>query len=136
MRHGTSASCSASQTNFASVSRVAFASMFVTTAAACAAAQDFNSAPPNAADQQPAFQGQTRAPVISDDTQLVSTVVAEGLENPWGMAELPDGQWLVTERPGRLRLVRPDGTVSEPIQGVSEVVARGARRVARCGRSR
>jgi glucose/arabinose dehydrogenase len=52
-------------------------------------------------------------------------VVADGLENPWGMVELPDGGWLVTERPGRMRLVRPDGTVSEPIQGIPEVVAKG-----------
>lgn len=94
-------------------------------AAGNARAQDFNLAPPNAPDQQPACPSQTRAPVMNDSTQLISTVVAEGLENPWGMAELPDGGWLVTERPGRMRLVRPDGTVSEPIRGVPEVVTKG-----------
>jgi glucose/arabinose dehydrogenase len=51
--------------------------------------------------------------------------VAKGLENPWGLAFLPDGRMLVTERPGRLRLVTKDGTISEPLTGVPEVFAKG-----------
>jgi aldose sugar dehydrogenase len=51
------------------------------------------------------------------------STVAEGLENPWGLAFLPDGSMLVTERPGRLRVVGADGTVSEPVKGVPDVVA-------------
>ena len=47
--------------------------------------------------------------------------VAEGLEQPWGLAFLPDGRMLVTEKEGRLRLVRPDGTLSDPLAGVPEV---------------
>jgi glucose/arabinose dehydrogenase len=84
-------------------------------------AQDFNAAPPNAAGQKPAFAGQTRAPVIRDATRLHTEVIARGLDRPWGMAELPDGRWLVTEKPGRMRIVGMDGTLSAPIRGVPEV---------------
>lgn len=60
---------------------------------------------------------------------LRSTVVAEGLERPWSLAFLPDfdktGRMLVTERPGRLRLVTADGRLSKPISGLPPVVARG-----------
>ncbi|WP_431283701.1 PQQ-dependent sugar dehydrogenase [Humitalea sp. 24SJ18S-53] len=51
--------------------------------------------------------------------------LATGLQNPWGAAVLPDGRLLVTERPGRLRVIGPDGTVSAPLAGVPDVVAQG-----------
>ena len=51
--------------------------------------------------------------------------VARGLENPWALAFLPDGRILVTERPGRLRIVGTDGSLSQPLAGVPEVQARG-----------
>jgi aldose sugar dehydrogenase len=51
--------------------------------------------------------------------------VVEGLAHPWGMAFLPGGDILITERPGRLRLVRAGRLVAEPIAGVPEVWARG-----------
>jgi glucose/arabinose dehydrogenase len=51
--------------------------------------------------------------------------IAAGLDHPWGIAVLPDGGMLVTERRGRLRFVSPEGKVGEPIEGVPEVVARG-----------
>jgi glucose/arabinose dehydrogenase len=50
--------------------------------------------------------------------------VASGLEFPWAIEVLPDGAYIVTERPGRLRIVR-DGKLSEPIEGVPEVAVRG-----------
>lgn len=52
----------------------------------------------------------------------VETVVS-GLSNPWGLAFLPDGRMLVTERPGRMRIATRDGTLSAPIAGVPKVLA-------------
>lgn len=63
------------------------------------------------------------APAAAREPQVVS--VAEGLEHPWGLAFLPDGRLLVTERPGRLRLVGPDGRISAPLAGLPAVDARG-----------
>jgi glucose/arabinose dehydrogenase len=51
--------------------------------------------------------------------------VATGLSHPWGLAFLPDGRMLVTERTGTLRLVSKDGKLSPPLSGVPEVVVRG-----------
>lgn len=80
--------------------------------------------PPNAEHQSPAFPGQTRAPEISSAVQLDTSIVAAELEHPWAIEFLPDGNLLVTEKPGRLRVVTPDGKVSKPIHGVPEVDAR------------
>lgn len=79
----------------------------------------------NAPDQRPAFEGQTRAPGVRTGAALTHTVVAEGLVEPWGLALLPDGNWLVTERPGRLRIITAQGQVGEPIAGLPAVDARG-----------
>ncbi len=49
------------------------------------------------------------------------TPVVTGLEIPWGLAFLPDGRWLVTEREGRLRVIENGGVLSEPVAGVPEV---------------
>ncbi len=51
--------------------------------------------------------------------------VASGLQHPWAVAFLPQGRFLVTERPGRLRVVEADGTLRPPLQGLPEVAAGG-----------
>jgi glucose/arabinose dehydrogenase len=61
----------------------------------------------------------------SGETKVTVTAVASGLEHPWGLAFLPDGRMLVTERAGRLRYVGKDGALSEPIAGVPSVHAVG-----------
>src|SRR5438105_451636 len=63
--------------------------------------------------------------VDTQATPLIVRTVADGLEHPWGLAFLPDGRMLVTERPGRLRIVGRDGSVSQPLSGVPKVLAAG-----------
>ena len=67
-------------------------------------------AAPRVAQSQPSPKAQT---------------VASGLQNPWAVAFLPDGRFLVTERPGRLRVVNADGQVQPAVQGLPEVAAGG-----------
>jgi glucose/arabinose dehydrogenase len=74
----------------------------------------------------PALAQAPRSPTPQPvEAPIRATTVAEGLEHPWGLAFLPDGRMLVTERPGRLRIVERDGRISEPLGGVPEVFARG-----------
>jgi glucose/arabinose dehydrogenase len=81
--------------------------------------------PANGATQQPAFAGQTDAPEHKLNVAFDVVTVTDSLQNPWGLAFLQDGKLLVTERPGRLRIVGPDGKRSEPVTGLPPVDARG-----------
>jgi glucose/arabinose dehydrogenase len=56
---------------------------------------------------------------------LAVQTMARGLDHPWALAFLPDGRMLVTERPGRMRLIAKDGTLSPPLGGVPKVFASG-----------
>lgn len=80
---------------------------------------------PNVAGQQPAFEGQTRACAVTSDVAFDVEVVARGLVHPWAVEPLPGGDLLVTERPGRLRIITAAGNVGEPITGLPAVDARG-----------
>ncbi len=74
---------------------------------------------PNA-DFQPSFAGQTRAAALSE-TPVTVTRFATGLDGPWGITRLPSGQFVVTEKRGRMRIINDDGSVSGPLGGVPEV---------------
>ena len=88
------------------------------------AGQPVETQAPEAPGQQPAFPGQTRAPFRSENVVFETEVLARGLVHPWGLAFLDDGTMLVTERPGRLRLVDQAGRLSAPIAGLPSVDAR------------
>lgn len=88
--------------------------------AASAAAQSVETQPRNAASLEPAFPGQTRAPQQLSGVAFTTEVVVEGLEKPWGIAFLPDGRLLVSERT-TIRIVTQDGDLSPPMRGVPQV---------------
>lgn len=95
------------------------------TAAEAQIAAPVEQGPKNVPEFQPAFPEQTRAPAMDSKITLERQTLASGLEHPWGLALLPDGSMLVTERPGRMRIVAPDGTLSAPIAGLPAVLAKG-----------
>lgn len=75
----------------------------------------------------PLHAGQTRAPLALKRVRYVVSDFVVGLNRPWSLAHMPDGRMLVTEVPGRIRVISPDGTVSEPLQGVPPVRPWGSR---------
>jgi aldose sugar dehydrogenase len=71
---------------------------------------------------KPAFLGQTDAPAPAKPSPPVTVeIITARLTSPWSMALLPDGNFLVTESIGTMRIVRPDGVVSAPLAGVPGV---------------
>jgi len=71
---------------------------------------------------KPAFAGQTDAPKPSSPSSLPKIEsITNRLTSPWSVALLPDGNFLVTESIGSMRVVRPDGFVSAPLAGVPDV---------------
>src|SRR6478609_7960907 len=79
-------------------------------------------APPNVPEFSPAFAQQTRAPAVHTQSPFKVTELVSGLANPWGLAFLPDGRLLITEKiDGRLLLVSLDGKKPVAIEGVPKV---------------
>ncbi len=79
----------------------------------------------NARDQRPAFAGQTRACAAPRSAPVKVAVLATGLVKPWAVEPLPDGALLVTEKPGRMRIVSTSGQLGAPLAGLPAVDARG-----------
>ena len=69
---------------------------------------------PNATDQHPSFAGQTRVCAVKSNVAFDVVVLAKGLEKPWAVEPLPGGDLLVTEKPGRLRIVSAKGKMLTP----------------------
>jgi aldose sugar dehydrogenase len=71
---------------------------------------------------KPVFVPDPNNQVIKSEKQTFRIeVVTPGLETPWGLAFLPDGRLLVTERPGRLRIIEKGKLLPEPVQGTPKV---------------
>jgi glucose/arabinose dehydrogenase len=80
---------------------------------------------PNADDQKPAFPGQTRTCRVNSNVKHDVTVVARGLVNPWAVEPLPGGDFLVTEKPGRMRIISARGQLGAPLAGLPRIDAGG-----------
>ena len=72
----------------------------------------------------PAFAGQTRAPAADESRYQVETIVS-GLSAPWALAFLPDGEILINEYTGYMRIVDADGQLSGPLRGLPEISHEG-----------
>lgn len=98
---------------------------------ACASDPKSSAAPvsagrPNVPENRPAFPEQTRAPQVKTQTPLQVTEIASGFNLPWAVAFLPDGRFLVTEKPtGHLFVVTSQGTKSNAVAGLPPVDGRG-----------
>lgn len=72
-------------------------------------------------DYKPAFAGQTRVPGVRTSTPWEAVVLTRDLDRPWGVAVLPDGRLLITEKKGSMRIVTTAGKLSEKITGIPRV---------------
>lgn len=74
----------------------------------------------------PVFHADAPAEVLEGERgRFAVRVLVDGLVHPWSLAFLPGGDMLVTERPGRLRRISTDGTISEPLAGVPALFVQG-----------
>jgi len=73
----------------------------------------------------PAFNGQTRVNAVKTNTAYSGTVIASSLSSPWGIAAMPDGRLLITEKTGTMRIATSTGTLSSQITGIPSVNSNG-----------
>jgi len=79
----------------------------------------------NAPEQKPAFPGQTRACALKSNVAFDVMVLAKNLDKPWAVEPLPNGDLLITEKAGKLRIVSAKGEVGQPIGGLLPVGSGG-----------
>ena len=80
--------------------------------------------PPNS-NYKPAFPGQTRVAGVKTKTNYEGKVLSTELKIPWGIASLPDGRFLITEKKGTMRIATKSGQVSSEITGLPAVNSNG-----------
>ncbi len=73
----------------------------------------------------PVNSAQKLSPLVGDDSEFRVVTITQGLQHPWGLAFLPTGEILVTERPGRLRVVSKGQLEPQPVLGLPEITAKG-----------
>jgi len=76
-------------------------------------------------DYTPAFEGQTRTSGVQTKAEYSISIIATGLNKPWGMANLPDGRILITEKEGNMRIISISGSIGSSITGIPEVNSEG-----------
>lgn len=117
--------CNNSDTNKnASVAKEATPANGEATASADTTGQPVETKSPNS-NYKPAFAGQTRIGGVTTRTPYEATVLTNELDKPWGIVQLPDGRFLITQKGGKLRIAAGDGKLSEPIGGLPDVNSRG-----------
>jgi aldose sugar dehydrogenase len=79
----------------------------------------------NAPKQKPTFPGQTRICAVKSNVAFEVTVLAKGLVKPWAVEPLPNGDLLITEKTGQLRIVSAKGDIGQPIGGLLPISSGG-----------
>ncbi|MGA9213627.1 PQQ-dependent sugar dehydrogenase [Kaistella sp.] len=79
----------------------------------------------NSPEYQPAFVGQTRAAGVKTSTPYRVEIINKDLGRPWGITNLPDGRFLITEKSGFMNIVSADGKTTSKVEGFPTVDARG-----------
>ncbi|WP_132052252.1 PQQ-dependent sugar dehydrogenase [Pseudocnuella soli] len=74
---------------------------------------------------KPAFEGQTRIGSVTTKTPYAGTAISTALQSPWGIAALPDGRLLITQKGGTMRIATTAGQLTEPITGLPPVNSKG-----------
>ncbi|MEO5979042.1 MAG: PQQ-dependent sugar dehydrogenase [Chryseolinea sp.] len=76
-------------------------------------------------DYKPAFEGQTRIAGVKSTTAYEGTMLDSSLTKPWGLASLPDGRFVITEKGGSMKIAKTTGEIGEAVKGLPKVDSEG-----------